>query len=244
MTPRVASLLINYADRGFAEAQKLNTHTGVLVGGLDRAVPYRREHLDAGFCERNRDVLEQPQGAGCWLWKPYVVVRALKEEMNDGDILFYADSGCFFVAAVAPVLEMCLQRPDKPILLFTGDPANANRRYAKRDCFHYMGLDREPFLSAPQSIASFFVCRKTDFTVSFFEEWLHLAEDPRLLTDQPNQCGLPNYPDFAGHRYDQSILSLLGAKHGVSTCPDISQWGNGFRPSSIPQIIAQARWSA
>ena len=47
------TLLINYADLGYFEAQKLNTKTGLGIGGIDRAIPYGRQHLDSEFYARN-----------------------------------------------------------------------------------------------------------------------------------------------------------------------------------------------
>jgi hypothetical protein len=240
----MATLLINYADHGYTEAQKLNTATGLLIGGLDRAVSYSRKDLDAEFSAKNREILEKPIGAGNWLWKPYVVMKALREEMSEGDILFYADSGAHFMRRVAPAIELCLKHDDKPILLFTLDPNYTNSRLIKRDCFYYMGLDRPPYPNLTAILASFVLCQKTPFTMRFFEEWLTYAQDRRIIADGPNECGLPNYPDFFEHRYDQAILSLLGRKHGIATVPDISQWGNTYRPAEIPQIVAQTRWKS
>jgi hypothetical protein len=238
----MATLLINYADQGYLRAQHLNRTTGLLIGRLDRAVSYSRKALDAEFLTRNREILDQPIGAGNWLWKPYVIAKALREEMSEGDVLFYADSGSHFMGRAAPIIDLCLKRTDKPILLFTLDPKYANRKLIKRDCFHWMGMDRQPYLDMVAILASFIVCQKTPFTTAFVEEWLNYAQDPRIIGDGPNQCGLPNAPDFFEHRYDQAILSLLGRKHEIATLPDISQWGNSYRSAEIPQIIAHTRW--
>ncbi len=238
----MATLLINYADAGYYQAQKLNTQSGLLTGGLGRAIAFGRQHLDPGFVARNRAVLSRRNGAGMWLWKPYIVVQALRHAMAEGDVLFYADSGCHFVRAVQPLVDLCLRERAKPILFFTLDPSLTNGKYCKRDCFVAMGLDRPPFPEMTQVLASFFLCQRTDFTLHFFEEWLGYCEDPRLLTEAPNICGLPDYPDFVQHRCDQSILSLLAAKYGIATIPDISQWGNGRRPAELPQFIQHTRW--
>jgi hypothetical protein len=240
----MATLLINYADQGYFEAQKLNTTTGLLIGGLERAVSYSRKDLNADFSHRNQQILAAPIGAGNWLWKPYVVMKALNEEMSDGDILFYSDSGSHFMGRAAPAMEFCVKNTDKPILLFTLDPKYTNSKLTKRDCFHYMNLDRSPYPDMTAILASFIICQKTPFTIAFFEEWFSYAQDPRIIGDGPNECGLPNYPDFFEHRYDQSVLSLLGRKHDITTIPDISQWGNSYRPLWMPQIIAQTRWKA
>jgi hypothetical protein len=237
----MATLLINYADGGYFQAQKLNTNTGLHVGGLERAIQFGRQHLDSDFVARNQQVLNRRGGAGLWLWKPYIVVKALREAMAEADVLVYADSGSHFIRSVLPLIGLCLQIKSKPILLFTLHPFYTNRKFTKRDCFHYMEMDVPPYPDMTHILASYFICQKTAFTLAFFEEWLRYAQDERILTDAPNTCGLPNYPEFIQHRFDQSILSLLARKYDIAAIPDISQWGNSFRPPSIPQVIDHTR---
>ena len=38
-------------------------------------------------------ILANKRGYGYWLWKPYLIMKTL-EQMNDNDILVYADCGC------------------------------------------------------------------------------------------------------------------------------------------------------
>jgi hypothetical protein len=47
---------------------------------------------------------------------------------------------------------------------------------------------------------------------------MRYCRDPRVVSDQPNRCGLPNLPGFIAHRHDQSILTNLVVKHGLR-CP-------------------------
>lgn len=237
-------LLVNYADRGFVEAQKYNTHTGLTVGGFDRAAMLNRGHLetDTDFVARNRHILDQPRGAGYWLWKPWAIDLLLRQSLRPGDMLFYCDSGAHFVAPAEPVIELCRDRRDLPVLLFTLDAPHTNAVWTKRDAFVLMDMDRPEVLDAPQILASFLVVERTRPAMAFVAEWLRLAQDHRLITDAPNECGLPDHPGFREHRHDQSILSLLGRKAGAETLPDISQWGNDRRPPEIPQIVAHTRW--
>lgn len=237
-------VLVNYADGAFATAQKHNARTGLDIGGFDGVAMLGRSHIevDRGFAARNRAILDQPRGAGYWLWKPYIIWLMLTRHLADGDVLFYCDSGAHFVHSAAPVIERCQSRRDLPLLLFTLQDEHRNSVWTKRDCFHYLGLDRPEFTDAPQILGSFVVCERTPSTIAFVGEWLRHAQDPRLITDAPNACGLPNYPDFRDHRHDQSILSLLGRREGVSLLPDISQWGDDRRPSEIPRILLHTRW--
>lgn len=235
-------VLLNYADGAFTTAQKHNAQTGLAVGGFDGVAMMGRQHIDATFAARNRHILEQPRGAGYWLWKPYFIDLLLREHLQDGDMLFYSDSGAHFVHSADPVIELCRQRRDLPVLLFTLEDHHRNSVWTKRDCFHFMGLDQPAYAEAPQILASFVVCERGPESRDFVSRWLRYAQDARLITDAPNECGLPNYPDFRDHRHDQSILSLLGRRHGVTVVPDISQWGDGRRPAGIPRIMEHTRW--
>lgn len=231
--------LINYANKKYYHAQKKNSETGKTVGQFDSVVSYGVEQIDADFYNKNSNILNQPRGAGYWLWKPYFIVKTL-ESMKEGELLFYSDSGSHFINKPDSIIDIC-QNTNNKILLFTLEDFHTHKKWTKRDCFYYMGLDMEPYLSVNQILASFVVCVKTKDNIEFFKEWLEYAQDSRIITDQPNVCGLPNYVEFKDHRHDQSILSLLGRKHNISTIEDISQWGNDRRDRSIPQILEHTR---
>ena len=87
----MATILINYADLGYYQAQRFNTQTAMGVGAFDRQVQFRREDLDPEFCKRNSEILAMKRGAGYWLWKPYIVLESLRHLMTDEDVLFYSD---------------------------------------------------------------------------------------------------------------------------------------------------------
>ena len=118
------------------------------------------------------------------------------------------------------LFDLCFS-DEKGLILFNG--AHKNKKYTKRDCFHYMGCDTEEYAEMLQLTATFQLCRKTKFTIDFYKEHIKFAEDSRILTDLPNQCGLENYDGFLDHRHDQSILSILQKKHNVKIIEDISQ---------------------
>lgn len=232
--------LINYADRDFYRAQRINCETGLRVGGFDHVIACNRHSMEPKFRDRHRETLMLPRGAGYWLWKPYIMLRALREAVAQGDMLFYCDSGCRFIAPIAPLIEHCLRDTEKPVLLFTLTANHTNGRWTKRDCFLALDVEDPEIVAAPQIVSTFILCRNVPFTVDLIAQWLTLAENPQLLTDAPNACGVPNYPDFIEHRHDQSLLSLLGYKHRIQTLPDISQWGNADR-KDIPQFIHHTR---
>jgi hypothetical protein len=91
-----------------------------------------------------------------------------------------------------------------------------NKNYTRRDTFYYMGCDTEKYWNTIQLEAGIIGLRKTPYTVSIMEEYLKFCSDPKIIKDGPNSCGLPNFPTYIDHRYDQSVLSNIKAKYGIN----------------------------
>ncbi len=84
--------LINYAHITHYNSQKGNSQSGLSNGGFDEVFSYNYSDIDDEFKEKNKHILEQPRGAGFWLWKPYIIKKTL-EKIEENDLLFYSDSG-------------------------------------------------------------------------------------------------------------------------------------------------------
>jgi hypothetical protein len=210
--------LVNYSDKTHKNSQIENTRSALTIGGFDEVFSFNYEDLDEEFISQNKKILSESRGAGYWMWKPYVIKKVL-DKIGENDILMYSDSGISFIRNV--------DKTNEKLLLFELEDVHPNKRWTKRDCFVLLGLDSEPYLSQNQLLASYILMRKNNFVINFINEWLEYAKDYRIITDSPNECGLPNYPEFVDHRHDQSILSLLGRKYNIKNIPDVSQFGNG-----------------
>lgn len=235
--------LINYAHLTYYNSQKGNSQSGLSIGGFDEVFSYNYSDIEEEFKEKNKHILEQTRGAGFWLWKPYIIKKTL-DRIEENDLLFYSDSGISFIRPIDDLIQI-MDETEQKLLLFELEDIHPNRKWTKRDCFILMDLDKEPFLSKNQFLASYLLMRKNKFVESFINEWLIYAQDYRIITDSPNEMKEGNYGDFQDHRHDQSILSLLGRKYNVRNIPDISQWGydKTYRKiiSDIPQIIEHHR---
>jgi hypothetical protein len=221
---------INYANNRYYKAQKRCSDTA-LQHGFDSSIQYKFEDLDPDFIKRNAWTLSCPRGAGFWIWKPYLILKTL-QQMSKDDWLFYTDSGMYFVRNPWPYfLSNEDKMGEKGIMTFC--TCNKNSTYCKRDTFILMGLDEDKYVNSDQRLASVFLCKKTQFSIDFVTEWLHYAQDPRIITDLQNMMGMPNYPNFEDHRHDQSIMSLLTHKYDTLVInEDLTQFSN-----SDPYII-------
>lgn len=227
-------ILINYADKIHYNAQKLNSSSGK-VFGFDEVIEYNFSKLETSFVEKNKRIFSFSRGAGYWIWKPYIILKTLKE-LNDGDLVFYADSGSYFIEHISKLFYL-FKKED--ITIF-GSPYQ-NKQFTKMDAFYYSQI---PAYESQHATASFIFVKRNNSVLSFFEEYLSLCEDIRIISDLPNECGLSNFPEFISHRHDQSVLSLLCFKYKIKMHRDLSQWGNSFISNdndNYPQIINHTR---
>ena len=217
--------LISYANKAFYKSQQ-ELKKSALKYGVNEVIDYNEIWLkkQTEFYKKNKKILSQKRGNGFWLWKPYIILDALKL-MNDGDILIHIDAGTEFINPIGDIINVLRERD---LLLFYNN-GNINKLWTKRDCFYYMDCDNEKFHNPSQVVAGYIFCKKTPFVVGLMEEWLKYAEDERIISDNPNTCGLKNYDKFKDHRHDQSILTNLAIKYNLELFRDPSQWGNKYK---------------
>lgn len=192
------------------------------------------------FYARHRDVLEQRRGAGYWLWKPYIILEAIKAS-RPGDTVVYSDCLRKPLPIVRRPLDWLIQWADSNGGMLPGSyiPVHGpNRIWTKRDCFVLMDCDSPEYYDIPQVQASFSVWRNQPASIEFLESWLAYASDRRVLTDDPNTCGLPNLEGFREHRHDQSILTLLAKRDGIRALGDPEDNGcSQLQSKSMDEVL-------
>lgn len=222
--------LINYADGPdhFTALQNLNNSSAYKTQNFDKIFSFRRGDLGLGFYEKNKHILNDPEGAGWRVWKPYIIHRTLKY-LNEGDILFYCDVGAMFIKSIDPVLNKLLDT-DGMLICHQNNGKEDTRQVIKRDTFTIMGCDNEKFFTG-QILSGYVFVINNEYSRNIIREWLYYCQDRRAISNDPNELGKPNYPQFKYHRHDQSILNLLTIKYNVPTTTDMTQYGNLHRDS-------------
>jgi len=161
------------------------------------------------FIDRNK------RGFGYWIWKPYILLKQL-QKMNDGDFLFYADSGATILPHRKYRLDEyidILNSTDKPVLTL-GVQIYTERMFQKMSVLKEFSIDgkklfeNEDFLNSDQIESGIIMCKKTDYTIQFMEKWLSmvLQDNYKFVTDSDFEEQLEG---FIEHRHDQSLLSIL-----------------------------------
>ena len=212
---------VTYSTASYESARKYNVKMAYKKGKADKVFEYCEKDLSESFRKKNEKILSCGRGAGFWVWKPYSVKKAL-EELQEGDYLFYCDSGVFVTKKLAPLIAF-MEQEKQECLFF--DLESVEKIWTKRDIFIDLGCDEEKYTESRQRCATYFLIKKTERTEQFIEQWLEYAQKYELISDEDNILyHMPNYEGFRDNRHDQSILSLLSKKWGYKSYQDISQY--------------------
>jgi hypothetical protein len=200
---------------------------------------------DTEFWSKHGSFIEaNPRGYGYYIWKPYIIMKAL-EQMNDNDILVFADAGCSFnhhaIDRLKEYFKM-VQDDEKGILTFK--LKYLNKHWTKMDTF--IALDTpEEHRQTNQRISGAVIIRKCNISYNIIREWYTLMENYHYIDDKPSIA--PNYPHFFENRHDQSIYALLALKYDLLTIRnevddyDITTpiWGTRLRhkPNDYPVMV-------
>lgn len=234
-------IAISYANDKFKNTQLYNAKTAEKKGNFDKIISYSPEDIDDSFKEKNRLILESKRGNGYWLWKPYFVYRTLSE-CNDGDYVFYCDSGAFYVNKIDYLIK-ALESSKQDMLVF--ELPFLESQFTKRDIFIHLNQDTKKYSDSNQIMATCFLIKKTKTTLKFVKEWLELCQIKELITDDDNiMYKKKNYDNFIENRHDQSIFSLLCKKYNLIPHRDPCQFGENFKKyykDKYPTIIYSHR---
>lgn len=199
-----------YGDEKWSAAKARICAQARETGVFDAVQPFGREPFlvwadGAGIAARYS---RAARGGGYWLWKPWVV-RTMLDEMADGDVLVYADSGCHLRASGAgrlrEYIEMVRHDPWS-VLGFSLEDFHAEQVWTTESVLNHFGADARARTS-PQLMATILVMRKCAATEDLVNTWVNTAVSrPDLFSDDHNVGCIAHFKD---HRHDQSVLSVL-----------------------------------
>jgi hypothetical protein len=199
--------------------------------------------ISEDFYKKNQNILDLKKGAGYFLWKPYIIHETLKK-VNDGDIVFYVDAGNIFINDPTFIYEKLQE--NNGIILFDNRDGMQNGESAqnfiscKKDSFVLMDCDTDEYIFGKHLNASYQIYQKNNDSLLFVSEFLKFSQNIDIIVDTPNKFG-DNYSGYYDHRYDQTVLSLLGIKHKIKPLVDPSEWGNKCGCRGFDQLFLHHR---
>ena len=195
---------------------KDNYYASSVKNLMDSAKQYKVEHFHLytpnmlpvakhilQFMEANVD-----PGFGFYSWKPLVILDVMKK-IKDGDIVLYHDAG-------RPEYGFSFRKDintliDNVIINYKGigiaQGPYINYQYCKQDCFTEMKCNEEKYWNINHLSATWGIWEKNPLALEILNKWKNYCFDPSGIITNENT--ISNFPDFQGHRHDQSILTNL-----------------------------------
>jgi len=194
---------ITFGNRLFEKQVGRLREEAQATGWFDDVIIDTPATIQAFYSRHKQFIDANERGYGYWIWKPYIILRQLRD-MDNGDYLFYTDAG----ASILPHRKSrfdeyidILERSDRPVIAFY-IPDYKERDFQKPASLQRFGIDSaSPILDTGQIESGVVICRKSDYTVQFFEHWLQYMLE--------NRYELAHDFDKESYRHDQSVLSLL-----------------------------------
>jgi hypothetical protein len=177
---------------------------------FDSIVEHSADTLGPNFTCRFSEHLKIERGYGLWAWKPYVILQTL-DLLEQGDVVFYADSGCSVAGVAAETLKVVLntlrQAPDR-IMVADDEFGYSIRTWTKAEVIDHLKIAvHDSALDGRMWSANRIALQNTPQNRMLIERWCDLASILRLIDDSASNC--KEHPGFREHRHDQSILNLL-----------------------------------
>lgn len=210
---------INFSDKNYEVQRKYNTQTAYSKGKVDKVIEYSPLDIDEKFREDNSAIFSYERGAGLWLWKPYFILKTLRE-LEEGDYLFYCDSGAFYINKVQYLVDV-LEKSKQSVLGF--EQPLLEREFTKKETFELMNYYN---YTRNQLLGGYVLLKKDNFSVNFVQEWLNYATDERIISPKRFLFEIEESVDFKVHREDQSIFSILYHKYNLQVFREPTQKGD------------------
>ncbi len=196
--------LISYADNKEYVYRNQNAMDHYAINkGVDFILNYKRKHLDPEFVKQNQEILNIEQGAGSWLWKPYIILEAMKHAPENAYIV-YLDSNF----KIKQHISTLLNHMDNKDVMLVRDRNGKNGQFTKGETFKLMNCTSEECRNGPHVWAAIIVVRNTEKARGIIEKWLKACQDIRILSSH-NYGIAPNYPEFLWQLPDQAVLSIV-----------------------------------
>ena len=239
---------ISYGNEEYYKSLDLLEKTSLEIGKVDEFIRYTEDWLKTEeFWNKNAFILTRPRGAGYWIWKPYIIMKTF-ESLENGDCVLYSDAGLKVIDNLTPLFDITSNNPNDGKIIFKLPWVGAQhiaKMWVKRDCFVLTECDEPKYWEAPMTNGAISLWVKNDKNIEFLKIWQRYIRDQRIVTDDPNFCGKPNFMEFVDHRHDQSVLSLLALKYNFELFRDPTQWGNFekdvYKNSPYPQLFYHHR---
>lgn len=169
---------------------------------------------DSDFWSKHQKFIESnSRGYGYYIWKPYLIKKCLNN-IKDGDILLYVDSGCELNINGINILKKFINMVKYKLILGTSS-VSSDYNFTKMDLIKYFNYQNNiELLKKPHMQAGILLIYKCDKTINLINEWNDLCSNNYNFIDDSKSIS-KNFKEFIEHRHDQSVFNLLIKKYNL-----------------------------
>ena len=158
--------------------------------------------------EINNYAKSYSKGYGYWVWKPYIVKKALST-LNENDILLYVDGRSGLSITGKPIRWLDDFIIENQFDIASWQMIHKEMSWTNGDIISAFNLDlNSELLKTGQFAATFHAWRKNIRSLNFSNEWLNFLLQNREICRDDNSKNL-NHKNFIENRHDQSVFSLM-----------------------------------
>jgi len=185
---------------------------------FNTATCHTPQDISAEYKEHNKQFFSNKHGGGLWVWKPYIIRKALYS-IPHGDILVYSDSTFRVHGDLAGLIKSYFANaPDQCVVAFREHHYVPNNRYrevewSKSDAFKIIGVN-DVSNDPEQAWAGFLAIRKCEMSCNVIDTWFVYCQDRRVVDSNPSTLSEED-GRFKENRHDQTALSLVLRKYGI-----------------------------
>lgn len=230
---------VSFADRRYRGSLARIVAEAVAMGRFASVQGWDDRRLGPDFWRVHAETVRRHRrGYGLYTWKPHVIRRGL-EGVPAGDLLVYCDAGCSLNPEGRIRLEDYLAlAAAHPVRTLAFALEGRVGEWTKRAALEAARCDAAARQRA-MVLAGILVFQSGPAAIDLVREWERRMADVRIVDDSPSPLG--EYPEFRGHRHDQSIFTLVAHEHGVQSIPDETWWEGRWDESRRFPIHAR-RW--
>tara|TARA_Y100000992_G_scaffold255828_1_gene189119 strand:+ start:4900 stop:5763 length:864 start_codon:yes stop_codon:yes gene_type:complete len=200
---------VTYGDKKYNIQKKRLSLQAKSFELFDEIHTYSRKDLSKKFLSKYKKIIDNEIGGGFWIWKIYIINKLLFST-NEGDMIFYLDSGSTLNINGKDRLEEyfnLLQNSDEAFLRFSID--KKEKYWTTKELFNYFDLSLESDeANSDQLAGGILFIKNNEISKNFINKFFEALDfDNNLVTNYYSQNQIDG---FVSPRHDQSILSLLG----------------------------------
>ena len=201
---------VTYGDNLYATSRYRIINEALKLDVFETCYAYTPDRLGQTFKDRFKALLKQKRGGGYWCWKPYAVLKTLKN-IPENHWIFYADAGCSFIPERKGQISALIELMESQGKSFSAlKMHHLEKHYTKADLFQYFNIasDDNNIRNTGQYVGGIFFVKNTPKTRDIFEDMVKVMETrPDLIDDTPSVHN--NDTNFIEHRHDQSLFSIV-----------------------------------